>query len=224
MHRDIKPENILIDKDLHCMLADFGLAKLGMDELSQTHTFCGSPGYIAPEVRDQNGYTKAVDIFALGVVLYTMLLGTRPVCKASESSCIVDTTDSTLMKIFNTQREEAKDVIFALTNYNPEQRLGSKSTDDIQHHVFFDSIDFSALERREVPVPDYDSGFLSDENRCLLSTLSENETPLCDRPKVPESCVHVDGWDFVSPQLRCCANNSQHSGVVRQQFHDYQQL
>lgn len=81
VHRDIKPENILlVDDDLHVKLADFGLAKIIGDE-SFTTTLCGTPSYVAPEILAEHGrrkYTKAVDIWSLGVVLYICLCGFPP--------------------------------------------------------------------------------------------------------------------------------------------------
>lgn len=81
VHRDIKPENILLtDKNLHVKLADFGLAKI-IGEESFTTTLCGTPSYVAPEIlaeSKQRKYTKAVDIWSLGVVLYICLCGFPP--------------------------------------------------------------------------------------------------------------------------------------------------
>ncbi|RYC61525.1 hypothetical protein CHU98_g4692 [Xylaria longipes] len=81
VHRDIKPENILlVDKDVHVKLADFGLAKI-IGEESFTTTLCGTPSYVAPEILAEGRhrkYTKAVDIWSLGVVLYICLCGFPP--------------------------------------------------------------------------------------------------------------------------------------------------
>ncbi|TWU76886.1 hypothetical protein ED733_006601 [Metarhizium rileyi] len=81
VHRDIKPENILlVDKNLFVKLADFGLAKI-IGEESFTTTLCGTPSYVAPEIladSKQRKYTKAVDIWSLGVVLYICLCGFPP--------------------------------------------------------------------------------------------------------------------------------------------------
>jgi serine/threonine-protein kinase Chk2 len=81
VHRDIKPENILlIDKNLHIKLADFGLAKI-IGEESFTSTLCGTPSYVAPEILEQSNrrrYTRAVDVWSLGVVLYICLCGFPP--------------------------------------------------------------------------------------------------------------------------------------------------
>lgn len=81
VHRDIKPENILVvDKEMHVKLADFGLAKI-IGEESFTTTLCGTPSYVAPEILADGRhrkYTNAVDIWSLGVVLYICLCGFPP--------------------------------------------------------------------------------------------------------------------------------------------------
>ncbi|KAL2154773.1 hypothetical protein VTH82DRAFT_3449 [Thermothelomyces myriococcoides] len=79
VHRDIKPENILLmDNDLTVKIGDFGLAKI-VGETSFTTTLCGTPCYVAPEILSRSRkYTKAVDIWSLGVVLYICLCGFPP--------------------------------------------------------------------------------------------------------------------------------------------------
>lgn len=70
----------MTDKDLHVKLADFGLAKI-IGEESFTTTLCGTPSYVAPEIladSKHRKYTKAVDIWSLGVVMYICLCGFPP--------------------------------------------------------------------------------------------------------------------------------------------------
>jgi len=80
VHRDLKPENLLLPSKSNCTLvklADFGFSRRVVDGHLLT-TPCGSPGYIAPEIANEQGYSKHVDMWSIGVILYTLLAGFPP--------------------------------------------------------------------------------------------------------------------------------------------------
>uniref|UniRef100_A0A2K6NMJ3 Protein kinase domain-containing protein n=1 Tax=Rhinopithecus roxellana TaxID=61622 RepID=A0A2K6NMJ3_RHIRO len=75
VYRDLKPENILLDRDGHIKLTVFGFAKKLVD---RTWTLCGTPEYLAPEVIQSKGHGRAVDWWALGILIFEMLSGFPP--------------------------------------------------------------------------------------------------------------------------------------------------
>ncbi|EGR29705.1 hypothetical protein IMG5_150230 [Ichthyophthirius multifiliis] len=77
MHRDIKLENLLISNEI-LKLADFGYSRYLIDRQKTRKTFCGTLDYLSPFILNEKEYDQQVDIWALGVVLYTLLQGITP--------------------------------------------------------------------------------------------------------------------------------------------------
>ncbi len=77
-NRDLKLDNLLLDTEGYVKIADFGLCKEGMGYGDRTGTFCGTPEFLAPEVLTETSYTRAVDWWGLGVLIFEMLVGESP--------------------------------------------------------------------------------------------------------------------------------------------------
>lgn len=77
VHRDVKLQNILLDDNLSPLLADFGLAAR-FNKYKSRDTTCGTDGYRSPEMLNGKGYMDTVDGWAVGIVLYVLLLGRFP--------------------------------------------------------------------------------------------------------------------------------------------------
>ncbi|KAL3066490.1 hypothetical protein OYC64_016448 [Pagothenia borchgrevinki] len=87
IHRDLKLGNIFLNDDMELKIGDFGLATKIEFEGERKKTLCGTPNYIAPEVLCKKGHSYEVDIWSLGCILYTLLVGKPPF----ETSCLKET-------------------------------------------------------------------------------------------------------------------------------------
>ncbi|XP_034044771.1 serine/threonine-protein kinase PLK1 [Thalassophryne amazonica] len=87
IHRDLKLGNIFLNDDMEVKIGDFGLATKIEFEGERKKTLCGTPNYIAPEVLCKKGHSYEVDVWSLGCILYTLLVGKPPF----ETSCLKET-------------------------------------------------------------------------------------------------------------------------------------
>ncbi|XP_013774735.1 protein kinase DC2-like [Limulus polyphemus] len=150
VYRDLKPENLLLDRDGHLKITDFGFAKKLTD---RTWTLCGTPEYLAPETIMNKGHNKAVDWWALGILIYEMLAGYPPFFD--------DNPISIYEKILGGKIEwprhidpVAKDLIKKLLMPDRTKRLGcmKNGADDVKRHRLFKGISWDdVLNRRDKP-------------------------------------------------------------------------
>ena len=77
IHRDLKLENILVGEDGYLKIIDYGLAKL-LNGTQLAKTFCGTPEYLAPEMVENKGHDFSVDWWALGILIYELMIGVTP--------------------------------------------------------------------------------------------------------------------------------------------------
>ncbi|KAJ3780632.1 kinase-like domain-containing protein [Lentinula aff. detonsa] len=153
VYRDLKPENILLDYTGHIALCDFGLCKLNMSETEKTNTFCGTPEYIAPELLESQGYTKTVDWWTLGVLLYEMMTGLPPFYDENVNTMYQRILTDPL--VFPPDiPSEARSVMTCLLQRDPAKRLGANGGEEIKRHPFFAKyIDWERLIKKGYPPP-----------------------------------------------------------------------
>lgn len=158
VYRDLKPENILLDDDGNILLTDFGLAKMVL----QTNSFCGTPDYIPPEIIENKEYTRSVDWWQLGILIYELLVGHTPFFHHN------------IDKMFRAIRKKsvkrnhylssiAFDLISKLLVKDPKSRLGHSKDDakPIKEHEFFKGIKWDKILQKEIDPP------IDVEIRCL---------------------------------------------------------
>ncbi|KAK1174352.1 serine/threonine-protein kinase PLK2-like [Acipenser oxyrinchus oxyrinchus] len=133
LHRDLKLGNFFINESMDLKVGDFGLAAKLEPVENRRRTICGTPNYLSPEVLNKQGHGCESDVWALGCVMYTMLLGRPPFETTNLKEtyrCIREaryTMPSSLMP-------PAKQLIASMLSKNPHDR---PSLNDIMRHEFF---------------------------------------------------------------------------------------
>merc|ERR1712156_86908 len=124
IYRDLKLENLLLDKNGHIKMVDFGLCKDEIFGNKVTNTFCGTPSYLPPEVICNMQYGKTVDWWGLGVVMYELLTGQLPFYHEEKKKMyrLIVTEKVLYPRIVSA---EARELISKLLTKNPDRRLGS---------------------------------------------------------------------------------------------------
>ncbi|CAG9584785.1 unnamed protein product [Danaus chrysippus] len=154
IYRDLKLDNLLLDTDGYVKIADFGLCKEGMGWGDRTGTFCGTPEFLAPEVLTETSYTRAVDWWGLGVLIFEMLVGESPFPGEDEGE-VFDSIVNDEVRYPRTLSLESIALMRRLLRKNPERRLGSSERDaeDVKKQAFFRNVDWEQLLLRKVKPP-----------------------------------------------------------------------
>uniref|UniRef100_A0A665UE67 Protein kinase C n=1 Tax=Echeneis naucrates TaxID=173247 RepID=A0A665UE67_ECHNA len=201
IYRDLKLDNVMLDKDGHIKIADFGMCKENVFGEARATTFCGTPDYIAPEILHGQKYTFSVDWWSFGVLVYEMLIGQSPF-QGDDEDELFESIRSDVPHYPRWITKEAKSLLEQLFERDPTRRLGVVG--DIRAQPFFKTINWSALEKREVEPPfkpkvkspsdcsNFDREFLSEKPR--LSHADKNLIDSMDQ-------AAFAGFSFVNPKL-----------------------
>uniref|UniRef100_A0A8C3YBD0 protein kinase C n=1 Tax=Catharus ustulatus TaxID=91951 RepID=A0A8C3YBD0_CATUS len=154
VYRDLKLDNLLLDAEGFVKIADFGLCKEGIGFGDRTNTFCGTPEFLAPEVLTDISYTRAVDWWGLGVLIYEMLVGESPFPGDDEEE-VFDSIVNDEVRYPRFLSTEALSIIRKLLRKCPERRLGAgeKDAEEIKIQPFFKGMDWDALFARRLKPP-----------------------------------------------------------------------
>uniref|UniRef100_A0A8C2ZTS8 protein kinase C n=1 Tax=Cyclopterus lumpus TaxID=8103 RepID=A0A8C2ZTS8_CYCLU len=154
VYRDLKLDNLLLDTEGYVKIADFGLCKEGMGFKDRTSTFCGTPEFLAPEVLTETSYTRAVDWWGLGVLIFEMLVGESPFPGDDEEE-VFDSIVNDEVRYPRFLSTEAISIMRRLLRRNPERRLGAgdKDAEEVKKHLFFRNMDWNGLLAKKVKPP-----------------------------------------------------------------------
>ncbi|KAG0223083.1 Cell cycle serine/threonine-protein kinase cdc5/MSD2 [Mortierella sp. GBA43] len=200
IHRDLKLGNLFLTHDMHVRIGDFGLAAVILNE-ERKKTICGTPNYIAPEILfdTDNGHSFEVDIWSVGVIMYTLLVG-KPPFQTNEVKAIykkIRDNDYVFPEDVPIS-EEAKDLIASLLSPLPSSR---PSVGDVLSHPFFASGYFpDYLDRTTLhDAPNLDTEERMFKESLLLQQNGDNVEPQESAADQVGSQQHPDLFDPPTP-------------------------
>lgn len=151
VHRDLKPENMLFEENhpnSRLCLADFGFAKFVTDE-DWIASPCGTVQYVAPEIANAETYKKSVDMWSLGVVMYTLLCGFPPFFSEDDDvllELIAAGEYSFPSPWWDNISQGAQEVVRGLLQKDPSQRFSAEQL--LSHEWFADSLPIPTKEKQ----------------------------------------------------------------------------
>mmetsp|Transcript_10044 Transcript_10044/g.18741 ORF Transcript_10044/g.18741 Transcript_10044/m.18741 type:complete len:436 (+) Transcript_10044:116-1423(+) len=152
-YRDLKPENLVMNNDGYVKLVDFGLAKQLLT--GKTWTLCGTPDYLAPEVILNEGHDIAVDYWALGVLIFEMVVGTPPFYADDPMEVYEKIVNGNPAFFPSYITRNLSSLIKKLIRTQQGQRLGNTrgGTAAVVKHKWFSSFNWAGLERGDMKAP-----------------------------------------------------------------------
>ncbi|XP_071553758.1 ribosomal protein S6 kinase alpha-5 isoform X1 [Temnothorax nylanderi] len=219
IYRDIKLENILLDKEGHLVLTDFGLSKEFLPHErngnARTYSFCGTIEYMAPEVvkAGPNGHDIAVDWWSVGVLTFELLTGASPFTVEGEKNNQQEISRRILKNdpppMPSHMSANVSDFITRLLVKDPRQRLGGGPRDakELKEHPFFmdaaPAFTWEGLEKKQIKPPlvpkishELDTSNFSDEFTKMNVAV---DSPAVVDGDYPDK--HFRGYSYVAPSI-----------------------
>ena len=159
IHRDIKPENIICDHRGYMKLCDFGIAvKLSDKHKGDYLDISGTPGYIPPEVVYKKRISYESDYFALGIILYELIMDDVPFKATTPQKMMEEfeeVNDNEYLTTSNCRySQELCDFVNGLLEKDNTKRLGKFGVDEVKAHSFFGKeFNWKYLELRQMKCP-----------------------------------------------------------------------
>jgi len=221
VYRDLKPENILLDCDGHIVITDFGLSKQmmvppsGDTSEATTHTFCGTPEYLAPEVLRGQGHGTPVDWWSLGTLVYEMLTGLPPFYSAN-TNVMYQKILSSELRFPPEMSGDCRSFLSGLLERDPAKRMDG---DDVMKHPWLSSIDWDKLFKKEIPAPwkppvsseadttQIDRAFLAEP---VKDTPPANGAAPISKLNAPDN--QFEGFTFANPADIAAAGGAEEDG------------
>uniref|UniRef100_A0A8C6MEH2 Protein kinase N2 n=1 Tax=Nothobranchius furzeri TaxID=105023 RepID=A0A8C6MEH2_NOTFU len=187
VYRDLKLDNLLLDTEGYVKIADFGLCKEGMGYRDRTSTFCGTPEFLAPEVLTETSYTRAVDWWGLGVLIFEMLVGESPFPGDDEEE-VFDSIVNDEVRYPRFLSTEAISIMRRLLRRSPERRLGAgeRDAEEVKKHLFFRNIDWDGLLAKKVKPP-FVPTIQSSSDVSNFDEEFTSEAPILTPPREPRA-------------------------------------
>lgn len=204
LHRDMSLSNLLLTNDLKVKIADFGLATQ-LTQADEKHTtLCGTPNYISPEVASRAAHGLPVDVWGLGCMMYTLLVGKPPF----DTDGIKSTLTRVVMVDYivpNYLSIEAKDLLNRLLKKNPSDRI---HIDEVLTHPFMlKYLITSTPKYNTTAVASVDSGLLTMSSgmisaQNITAKMEQTRSRSEDRCYLPQQNLQQQQQQHQSPNMQ----------------------
>ena len=185
IHRDIKPENLVFDENGYLHITDFGIAKFYIKHNS--HETSGTPGYMAPEVMQGLNHTFSADYYAVGIIIYELMMGKRPYVgkdrKEIKEQIMTKQAKITKMEIPEGWSLDAADFSNKLMIRKDINRLGYYNEGHIKDHPWLKDVDWDKISNKKLIAPflprknhdNYDKNYCEELEEINVETFNRME-------------------------------------------------